>query len=150
MSKVRLTSQGQINGPRILNGMTIEGKVNLVADSSLSGTVWEMRTVGNDGHGHPVVVLRCEGNSVAGKDDRFLDGRTADGTVGLAPDTAPPFSGTQWSFIQDTPPFVKFKCQGTGTGSKKFLDGRTANGTVGLIVDANPQFSGSLWGIETL
>jgi hypothetical protein len=30
--------------------------------------------------------------------NRFLDGRTRDGTVGLAPSTDPPFSGTRWAF----------------------------------------------------
>ncbi|WP_431676082.1 hypothetical protein [Kitasatospora sp. KL5] len=38
------------------------------------------------------MTLVCQGD-VPG--NRFLDGRTADGMVGLAPNTNPPFSGTR-------------------------------------------------------
>jgi hypothetical protein len=30
---------------------------------------------------------------------RWLDGRTADGTVGVAPTTEPPFTGTKWEVV---------------------------------------------------
>ncbi|MCC5642551.1 hypothetical protein LC607_06210 [Nostoc sp. CHAB 5824] len=38
-------------------------------------------------------AFECLGNIPGPK---FLDGRTADGTVGLAPDTGENFSGTRW------------------------------------------------------
>jgi hypothetical protein len=40
---------------------------------------------------------------------RFLDGRTQDGSVGLAPNTDPPFTGTHWSVtpITGAGPFVQ-------------------------------------------
>jgi hypothetical protein len=41
-----------------------------------------------------VVKLRCLGN-IDGPG--FLDGHTADGTVGLAPNTRPHYSGTRWA-----------------------------------------------------
>ncbi|WP_217545586.1 hypothetical protein [Streptomyces sp. GbtcB6] len=153
MSRVTVKCEGTIPGPPYLNGKTIEGTVDLAPDHTptFSGTVWEMREVARDDKGRPVVVLRCEGTSHEGKDDRFLDGHTADGTVALAPDTSQPFSGTQWSLIQsDHPPFVHLMCRGTGTGDKRFLDGRTKNGTVGLIADPKPpQFTGAFWAVES-
>jgi hypothetical protein len=46
------------------------------------------------------VSLQCAG---AGPEpNRFLDGRTADGSVGLAPSTDPPFSGTRWIVYQSS------------------------------------------------
>ncbi|MFK0203835.1 hypothetical protein [Streptomyces lavendulae] len=155
MSRIRLKCQGTLGVGRFLNGKTIEGTVDLVPEppDSFSGTVWEMREVATDDKGQPIIVLRCEGASVAGKDDRFLDGHTADGTVALAPDNAQPFSGTQWSLIQAAahPGFFNLRCGGTGTGDKRFLDGRTLNKTVGLIVDPTPsQFTGAVWDVQTL
>ena len=38
-------------------------------------------------------TLECLGSAPGPK---FLDGRTGDGTVALAPSTAPPFTGTRW------------------------------------------------------
>lgn len=40
------------------------------------------------------VSLRCLGD-IPGR-ARYLDGRTANETVGLAPTTEPPFTGTRW------------------------------------------------------
>ena len=39
------------------------------------------------------VALKCLGNI---NGPRWLDGRTGNGTVGLAPRTDPPFTGTKW------------------------------------------------------
>ena len=41
-----------------------------------------------------VVKFRCLGNI---EGPRFLDGRTANGTVGLAANTGPSFTGTRWT-----------------------------------------------------
>ena len=43
-----------------------------------------------------VVMLRCLGD-IAGPP--WLDGRTLDGSVGLAPDTGPRHSGTRWQVV---------------------------------------------------
>src|SRR5262249_5792730 len=61
---------------------------------------------------------------------RFLDGRVVDGSVGLAPNTNPPFTGTSWAVVRLTPNVVKFRCMTYVQGSgRRFLDGRTCNGT---------------------
>jgi hypothetical protein len=43
------------------------------------------------------VSLRCLGN-IPGP--RYLDGRTANGTVGLAPNMSPEFTGTRWRVLR--------------------------------------------------
>jgi hypothetical protein len=49
-----------------------------------------------------VVILTCQGD-IPGP--RLLDGRTGDGSVGLAPSTEEPFSGTRWT-VQLAPVMV--------------------------------------------
>ena len=49
---------------------------------NLSGTRWRMRNVGPHASGKPFVTLECLGHLPG---NRWLDGRTAEGTVGLAP-----------------------------------------------------------------
>jgi hypothetical protein len=95
-----------------------------------------------------VVKLKCLGD-VDGP--RFLDGRTGDGSVGLAPSTDG-FSGTKWelSVVNDA---ITFKCLGDVDGPR-FLDGRTGDGSVGLALtaDTNPggDLSGTRWGLSTV
>jgi hypothetical protein len=89
-------------GPRFLDGRTMDSTVGLTGDSVPSGTQWALTSHAQDvatlntmtpNSGtrwavsevdDGVVTLRCLG-LVEG--DRFLDGRTMDATVGLAPDT---------------------------------------------------------------
>ena len=57
---------------------------------------------------------------------RWLDGRTADGTTGLAPNTYEPFTGTRWQVVQIddyNPNIVALKCLGDIKGPR-WLDGR--------------------------
>ena len=78
---------------------------------------------------------------------RWLDGRTADGTVGLAPNTNRPFTGTRWQVIQvgyNSPNIVVLKCLGDIEGPR-WLDGRTAHGTVGAAPTTEPPFTGTKW-----
>jgi hypothetical protein len=76
---------------------------------------------------------------------RYLDGRTLDGTVGLAGDTLPPFSGTLWRVEEISPGLVRLACQG-GIQRREHvhLDGNTFNGAVRLAPQDNPP-SGTLW-----
>src|SRR5262249_28407853 len=111
-----------------------------------SGTKWILRDMGNG-----AVAFECRGD-VNGS--RWLDGRTADGTVGLAPNTNPPFSGTRWQIIPvpGAPPsaikkIVTLKCLGTIEGPR-WLDGRTGNGSVGLAKTTEPPFTGTKWEIQ--
>jgi hypothetical protein len=91
------------------------------------------------------LTLRCLG---AFDGPRFLDGRTGDGTVGLAPSTDGPFTGTHWEVINDGPNRVVLKCLGTFDGPR-FLDGRTGDGTVGLAPSTDGPFTGTHWEIIT-
>jgi hypothetical protein len=53
-----------------------------------TGTRWQVTEIGPD-----AVTLRCLG---ALEGPRFRDGRTQNGSVGLAANTNPPFTGTRW------------------------------------------------------
>jgi hypothetical protein len=75
---------------------------------------------------------------------RWLDGRTADGTVGLAPNTNRPFTGTRWQVLEVGDNIVALKCLGD-IGGPRWLDGRTADGTVGLAATTEPSFTGTKW-----
>ena len=49
-----------------------------------------------------IITLKCLGEAPG---PRYLDGRTQDGTVGLAPHTDPPYTGTRWSMdVVQAPP----------------------------------------------
>ncbi len=54
-----------------------------------------------------MVTLECL-SDLAGP--RFLDGRVADGSVGLAPHTDWPFTGTWWAVVRLADDVVKFRC----------------------------------------
>ena len=80
---------------------------------------------------------------------RFLDGRVADGSVGLAPNTNSPFTGTWWAVVRLAPNVVKFRCMTHVQGSgRRFLDGRTSNGTVGMQPMLASSPSGEWWQFE--
>ncbi len=87
------------------------------------------------------VALRCLGN-VEGP--RFLDGRTGNGSVGLAPQTGGHFTGTHWTVIDDGGANLILKCMGDVNGPR-FLDGRTGNDSVGLAPDFEGNFTGAHW-----
>ena len=87
------------------------------------------------------VSLRCLGN-IPGP--RYLDGRTADGTVGLAPNLSAKYSGTRWRVVRAGDGVVELKCLGDIEGPR-WLDGRTADGTVGLAPNTNEPFTGTRW-----
>jgi hypothetical protein len=88
-----------------------------------------------------VVILEClsprEGN-------RYLDGRTGDGTVGLAPKTGGHFTGTTWKVVKLEKGELGLECQGDMDGNR-WLDGRTGDGTVGLAPKSGGEFTGTKW-----
>jgi hypothetical protein len=92
------------------------------------------------------VNLICLG-SIAGA--RYLDGRTVDGTVGLAPNGNFPFTGATWEVDGDGNGGFVLKCLGNIDGPR-FLDGRTANATTGLAPATNPPFTGTHWQVNQL
>ncbi|MEH1871858.1 hypothetical protein [Nostoc sp.] len=75
----------------------------------------------------------------------YLDGRTANGTVGLAPGFAGGFTGARWSIVSRGSYYTIRSC-GTIPGAD-YLDGRTANGTVGLAPTYTGGFTGARWSI---
>jgi hypothetical protein len=97
------------------------------------------------------ITLECEGTRPG---PSFLDGRTQDGTVGLAPHTTGVFTGTRWEVFRqpgtDTADWgvenrISLHCLGKEPG-KRWLDGRTqSSGTVGLAPSNEAQFSGAHW-----
>jgi hypothetical protein len=88
-----------------------------------------------------LVILEClsekEGN-------RYLDGRTGDGTVGLASKTGGEFTGTRWKVIKLEKGELGFECQGDVDGNR-WLDGRTGDGTVGPAPKTGGDFTGTKW-----
>jgi len=77
------------------------------------------------GFGIDDIVSLISLGSVAGP--RYLDGRTADGTVGLAPNADVPFTGATWQLSDGGGGSFTLKCLGAIDGPR-FLDGRTADG----------------------
>jgi hypothetical protein len=96
---VALQCLGDLAGNRYLNGRTNPndlhvGSVDLAPSTSgFTGTRWQ---VADDGSGG--VTLQCMGADQNPKYE-FLDGRTADGSVGLAPSTDGVFTGTHWTLV---------------------------------------------------
>jgi len=99
-----------------------------------------------------IITLKCLGDMPG---PRYLDGRTANGTVGLAPNTNPPFTGTKWRVEYVNPSagpdqdwvynHIFLRCEGTGPGDARYLDGRTQDATVGLAPHVDKQFTGTRW-----
>jgi hypothetical protein len=87
------------------------------------------------------VSLKCLGD-IPGP--RYLDGRTANGTVGLAPNLSPKFSGTMWRVVGAGEGVVELKCLGNIEGPR-WLNGRTASGTAGLAPNTFRPFTGTRW-----
>ena len=80
---------------------------------------------------------------------RYLDGRTADGTVGLAPNGEVPFTGTKWRVSDGGGGSFTLKSLSKIDGPR-FLDGRTADGSVRLAAATGPSCSGTHWEITKL
>lgn len=89
-----------------------------------------------------IVSLKCLGLAPGSR--RFLDGRTHDGTVGLAPRLTKPFSGTKWKVFAGGNGTIALKCLGAIDGPR-WLDGNTAIGAAGLVPHPNKPFTGTRW-----
>jgi hypothetical protein len=88
-----------------------------------------------------IVVLKCLGHLDG---NRWLDGRTLDGTVGLAPTTQGGYTGTKWQVVNVGRGVVALKCLGHLDGNR-WLDGRTLDGTVGLAPTTEGVYTGTKW-----
>jgi hypothetical protein len=85
--------------------------------------------------------LKCLGDI---EGNRWLDGRTQDGSVGLAPTTEGFYTGTKWQAIEVEPCIYHFKCLGDIEGNR-WLDGRTQDGSVGLAPTTEGFYTGTKW-----
>ena len=119
---------------------TIGAAVPLVFESFGSRTLQAVAAVPKH---RDIVALECMGNI---QGPRWLDGRTGNGTVGLAPRRDGGFTGTRWQFFEVDSGIYALKCLGNVNGSR-WLDGRTGNSTVGLAPRTDKQFSGTRWQI---
>ena len=144
---VTLKCLGSIENPDhvCLDGRTQDGSVGLAPSTNpniYSGTYWEMINL-EDGN----IALKCLG-TIENPDHVYLDGRTQDGSVGLAPSTDPiKYSGTYWEVINLEDGNIALKCLGTiENPDHVYLDGRTQDGSVGLAPNADPEpYSGTHW-----
>jgi hypothetical protein len=129
-----------IGGGRFLKGEA-GGKVRLEGFFTTTvATLWQM----NDLDG--AVVLKCLGDTGP---ESFLDGHTLDATVGLAPSTAPPFSGTRWARYELDQTTSSLRCLGSAEGlGRRFLDGLTSSETLALAPYTDEPFSGTHWRIR--
>ena len=93
------------------------------------------------------ITLACQGRDPG---PRFLDGRTQDGTVGLAPTTTGIFTGTRWRVVRvlGTQNHIWLECQGKEPGPR-WLDGRTQNSSVGLAPSRGAPFTGTKWEVTS-
>ncbi|HSB63040.1 MAG TPA: hypothetical protein VLJ18_02695, partial [Thermoanaerobaculia bacterium] len=97
-SALILRCLGEAEGPGFhgfLDGRSQDRTVGLAKTTGppFSGTRW-MARVESSGDGS--LTLQCLGDIPGPGFHGFLDGRTQDRTVGLAPNTEPPFTGTRW------------------------------------------------------
>jgi hypothetical protein len=94
-----------------------------------------------------IVKFRCMATSPSIL--RFLDGRTRDGSVGLAPVLAIPLTGERWAVTEHADGSVSLRCLGDFSSPQfKFLDGRTLDRAVGLVPHTDPPFTGTHWRVR--
>jgi hypothetical protein len=139
---------GELQEPRFLNGRTQDGSVGISRSTAppFTGTKWQATQMTLPVHGDGVVTLRCLGGGGGPFDGGFLDGRTQDGSVGLA-QTTQGFSGTNW-MVHVVGELVSLQCLGETPGEffEAFLDGRTGDGSVGMARRGTTgSASGTLW-----
>ena len=141
---VTIQTEGNIPGLSWLNANTGNGTVTLETQfggDTFTGTWWQV--VRHDG----AVSFRTLGRLVGPTTPVWLDGRTADGTVGLALNLAPPFTGASWRLVSFEGRGFTMQTLGTIPGPN-FLDGRTQDGTVALIRTVDAAHSGAVWRIQ--
>jgi len=99
------------------------------------------------------ITLECLGDKPG---PRYLDGRTHNGTVGLAPHTNPPYTGTRWHLTTNSRNVRNpnaaghfLECLGEESGPR-WLDGRTDNGDAVLSPTRSAPYTGTRWWIAVV
>jgi len=150
---ITLECQGNGTGPKFLDGRIQNATVGLAPTTTgiFTGTRWEaVKVLGTLNYFW--FFCRAEWPRPAGAPyyepgNRWLDGRTQEGSVGLAPSRSAPYTGTKWEVIGYGGDSIALKCLGTLKG-KRFLDGRVFNGTVGLT--SYIETDNNLWKVRIL
>jgi hypothetical protein len=95
---VFLQCLGDVDGPRYLDGRTVDGTVGLAPDTKppFTGTRWEVVDSGIDGTVH----LFCRGDRTDGLNARFLAANSLTGTVRMAQDLS---DATSWAIVDPQP-----------------------------------------------
>ena len=89
----------------------------------------------------------CFASAGAVQGVRYLDGQNQDGSVGLAGDTLPPFSGTGWRVQEISPGVVTLACLGAiHNPDHVFLDGGRRTARSAWREPRTPPFTGTKWG----
>ena len=130
-------------GSRFLKGEGADKVTLEYSATDFVATLWQLNDVGEG-----AVTLACLSDT---GDFRFLDGRTGgalDGTVGLAPSTDPPFSGTRWQLGVLDDGTNSLRCLGIEPGLNRFLDGVTDGGRAQLAPNTDEPYSGTHWRIR--
>ena len=78
-----------------------------------------------------LVILKCLGHNAREDGNRYLNGRTGDGTVGLAAKTGGRFTGTRWKVVKLAKGAFGFECQGNVEGDRPFFTGLTQTINIG-------------------
>lgn len=133
------TSVAMMDRRRFMQSAVALGLTGLVVPSRL--------TAQNPLNRNNIVALRCLGQ-IDGP--RYLNGQTRDGSVGLAPSTAPPYSGTHWLVVGiEGVSAIGLRCLGDVEGPR-FLNGVTREGAIDLAPNAKPPYTGTRWEIVEL
>jgi hypothetical protein len=110
---VGLSFEGSLAGPRRLSRRQAIGLLGgSLAGLTLLSPAKSQAVVTPPFNDRDHITLECFLGTVPGP--RFLDGRTQDGTVGLAANTNPPFTGTRWEVVKVAgarPPTYWFFCR---------------------------------------
>jgi hypothetical protein len=110
----------------------------LGTDRDLVGgsTAWEVSYEEPD-----VVLLRCLSQPDG---PRWLDGRTLDGTVGLAPVTTGIYTGTRWQISCEISNAVALRCLGIRDGPR-WLCGKPATNRLKLVYNDGLYDTETMW-----
>jgi hypothetical protein len=150
-------------GSKFLDGNTHNSTVGLAPHTNppFTGTRWEV-VQANPGKWPPTqwwFFCRANWPRPAGAPyyepgDRWLDGRTQNSSVGLAPSRGAQYTGTKWEVtkwtVVDGVETVALKCLGTLPDSGRYLIGRIHNGTVGLTRYVSDSYPATLWKVRKL